>query len=248
MTTRAVIITGGGSGIGRAAALRFAERGDRVLVVGRTGATLDETAAGHENIRTLVADVTGPDAGRRVVEAALGAFGRLDVLVNNAATGTFAPLAKLDRTAVERQFTTDLVAPAFLAQAALDALEETGGTIVNVSTAASLTTQGFPDNAVYMAAKAGLNQFTRAGGVHRAPRGHRGVRVPPGHTHTGNGRPLAMTPAQYQGFLDQIAQRIPAGRVATPEEVAWWITTLAEPGGSYLTGAIVPVDGGLTLT
>ncbi|MYX17154.1 SDR family oxidoreductase [Streptomyces sp. SID8374] len=244
-----MIITGGGSGIGRAAALRFAERGDRVLVVGRTEATLEETAAGHENIRSLVADVTGPGAGERVVEAALGAFGRLDVLVNNAATGTFAPLAKLDRTAVERQFTTDLVAPAFLAQAALDALEETGGTIVNVSTAASLTTQGFPDNAVYMAAKAGLNQFTRAWAVELAPRGIRVVSVAPGVTDTGIGLRVGMSDAQYQGFLEQISQRIPFGRVATPEEVAWWITTLAEPGGgSYMTGAIVPVDGGLTLT
>ncbi|MFD7548800.1 SDR family NAD(P)-dependent oxidoreductase [Streptomyces sp. NPDC059816] len=159
-----------------------------------------------------------------------------------------APLAELDRTSVERQFSTDLVAPAFLAQGALDALEETGGTIVNVSTAASLTTQGFPDNAVYMAAKAGLNQFTRARAVELAPRGIRVVSVAPGVTDTGIGQRLGMSDDQYQGFLEQISQRIPAGRVATAEEVAWWITTLAEPGGSYLTGAIVPVDGGLSLT
>ncbi|EGX60567.1 short-chain dehydrogenase/reductase sdr [Streptomyces zinciresistens K42] len=243
-----MIITGGGTGIGRATALGFAERGDRVLVVGRTAATLEESVARHENIRSFVADVTAPGAGERLVEAALRTFGRLDVLVNNAATGSFAPLAKLDRAAVERQLATDLVAPAFVAQAALDALEETGGTIVNVSTAASLTTQGFRDNAVYMAAKAGLNQFTRSWAVELAPRGIRVVSVAPGVTDTGIGQRVGMSDDQYQGFLEQISQRIPVGRVATPEEVAWWITTLAEPGGSYMTGAIVPVDGGLTLT
>lgn len=248
MTPRTVIITGGGTGIGRATARRFAGQGDRVLVVGRTPAALDETAEGHDGIRTLVADITEPGAGETVVEAALRAFGRVDVLVNNAGTGTFAPLAKLDRAATEHQVAVNLIAPAFVAQAALDALEATGGTIVNVSSAGSLGIQGFPDNSVYWATKAALNHFTRTWAVELAPRGIRVVSVAPGVTDTGIGERVGMSAEEYQGFLGRLAERIPLGRVARPEDVAWWITALADPEGRYMTGAVVPVDGGLSLT
>ncbi|GHB16664.1 ketoreductase [Streptomyces viridiviolaceus] len=248
MTPRTVIITGGGTGIGRAAAHRFAAQGDRVLVVGRTAAALEAAADGHDRIRTLVADVTEPGAGEKVVEAALRAYGRLDVLVNNAGTGTFAPLAKLDRDATQQQLATNLVGPAFLAQAALDALEAAGGTIVNVSSAGSLGIQGFPDNSVYWATKAALNHFTRTWAVELAPRGIRVVSVAPGVTDTGIGERVGMSADEYRAFLDRLAERIPLGRVATPEDVAWWITTLADPAGRYMTGAVVPVDGGLSLT
>ncbi|AWI32188.1 SDR family oxidoreductase [Streptomyces sp. ICN441] len=243
-----MIITGGGSGIGRATARRFAARGDRVLVVGRTAGLLDETAEGHDGVRTLVADITEPGAGEAVVEAALEAFGRVDVLVNNAGAGTFAPLAALDRAVTEHQIAVNLIGPAFVAQAALAALEATGGTIVNVSSAGSLGIQGFPDNSVYWATKAALNHFTRTWAVELAPRGIRVVSVAPGVTDTGIGERAGMSAEEYKGFLAQIAERIPLGRVATPEDVAWWVTALAEPGGGYLTGAVVPVDGGLSLT
>ncbi|MEV4916260.1 SDR family oxidoreductase [Streptomyces tirandamycinicus] len=243
-----MIITGGGSGIGRATARRFAARGDRVLVVGRTAGLLDETAEGHDGMRTLVADITEPGAGEAVVEAALEAFGRVDVLVNNAGAGTFAPLAALDRAVTEHQIAVNLIGPAFVAQAALAALEATGGTIVNVSSAGSLGIQGFPDNSVYWATKAALNHFTRTWAVELAPRGIRVVSVAPGVTDTGIGERAGMSAEEYKGFLAQIAERIPLGRVATPEDVAWWVTALAEPGGGYLTGAVVPVDGGLSLT
>lgn len=248
MTPRTVIITGGGSGIGRATARRFTARGDRVLVVGRTAGLLDETAEGHDGMRTLVADITEPGAGEAVVEAALEAFGRVDVLVNNAGAGTFAPLAALDRAVTEHQIAVNLIGPAFVAQAALAALEATGGTIVNVSSAGSLGIQGFPDNSVYWATKAALNHFTRTWAVELAPRGIRVVSVAPGVTDTGIGERAGMSAEEYKGFLAQIAERIPLGRVATPEDVAWWVTALAEPGGGYLTGAVVPVDGGLSLT
>lgn len=247
MTPRTVIITGGGTGIGRATALRFAGKGERVLVVGRTAAHLDEVAEGHDNIRTLVADITTPAAGEEVVEAALREFGRVDVLVNNAGTGTFAPLAKLDRASVERQYAINVVAPMFMTQAALEALEETGGTVVNVSSAGSLGIQAFPDNSVYWSTKSALNHLTRTWAVELAPRGIRVVSVAPGVTDTGIGERVGMSNEQYRQFLEQLAGQIPLGRVASPDDVAWWIATVADPEGRYLTGAIVPVDGGLSL-
>lgn len=247
MTPRTVIITGGGTGIGRATARHFAGQGDHVLVVGRTAAPLDEVADGHKGIRTLVADITDPDAAEKVVEEALREFGRLDVLVNNAGTGTFAPLDKVDRASVEQQYAINVVAPVFLAQAALNALEETGGTIVNVSSAGSLGIQAFPDNAVYWSTKSALNHFTRTWAVELAPRGIRVVSVAPGVTDTGIGERVGMSREQYRQFLERLAGNIPLGRVASPDDVAWWITVLADPRGRYLTGAIVPVDGGLSL-
>lgn len=247
MTPRTVIITGAGTGIGRAAARRFAAAGENVLVVGRTAGPLQETARGHERIRTLVADITAPQAAGEVVAAALKEFGRLDVLVNNAAVGVFSSLEHMDRAETERQIATNMVAPLFLTQAALDALTETAGTVVNVSSAGSLGIQAFPDNSVYWATKSALNHFTRTWAVELAPRGIRVVSVAPGVTETGIGERAGMSAEEYRSFLDTMAERIPAGRAATPEELAWWVTTLADPGAGYMTGAVVPVDGGLSL-
>ncbi|MFC9745665.1 SDR family NAD(P)-dependent oxidoreductase [Streptomyces niveus] len=243
-----MIITGGGTGIGRATARRFAGKGDRVLIVGRTAASLDEAAEGHDDIRTLTTDITAPGAGEEVVQAALREFGRIDVLVNNAGIGVFAPLAKLDRDAAERQYATNVLAPTFLARAALDALEESGGTIVNVSSAGSLGIQAFPDNSVYWSTKSALNHLTRTWAVELAPRGIRVVSVAPGVTDTGIGERVGMSAEQYRRFLGEMGGRIPLGRVAAAEDVAWWITTLADPEGRYATGAILAVDGGLSLT
>ncbi|GAA2719542.1 MULTISPECIES: SDR family oxidoreductase [Streptomyces] len=242
-----MIITGAGTGIGRAAARRFAAAGENVLVVGRTAGPLQETARGHERIRTLVADITAPQAAGEVVAAALKEFGRLDVLVNNAAVGVFSSLEHMDRAETERQIATNMVAPLFLTQAALDALTETAGTVVNVSSAGSLGIQAFPDNSVYWATKSALNHFTRTWAVELAPRGIRVVSVAPGVTETGIGERAGMSAEEYRSFLDTMAERIPAGRAATPEELAWWVTTLADPGAGYMTGAVVPVDGGLSL-
>ncbi|MFP3961848.1 SDR family oxidoreductase [Actinomadura fulvescens] len=245
---RAVIVTGGGTGIGRATARAFAERGDGVLVVGRTESALIETAKDHDTIRVLTADVTDPDGPRLVVDAALREFGRIDVLVNNAAALGYRPLAQVDRELVDTQLGTNLIAPILLTRYALDALEAAGGTVVNVSTAGSLGMRSWPDNGVYGAAKVALDFLTRTWAVELAPRGIRVVAVAPGVIDTRSAPRMGLSEEAYDGFLEQIATRTPLGRVGTPEEIAWWITQLTLPQAAYLTGAVVPVDGGLSLT
>jgi NAD(P)-dependent dehydrogenase (short-subunit alcohol dehydrogenase family) len=103
---RAVLITGGGTGIGRATAQQFAAAGAEVLIIGRTAERLAETAKEHPRIRTFVADIAAPNAPVDIVAAAVDAFGRIDVLVNNAAITRPAPLEAIDRKVAEEQLAT----------------------------------------------------------------------------------------------------------------------------------------------
>lgn len=245
---RAVIVTGGGTGIGRATAHAFAERGTGVLVVGRTESTLVETAKDHDLIRVLAADITEPAAPELVVDTALREFGRIDVLVNNAAVLGYRPLAQVDRELVDAQIGTNLIAPILLVRSALNALEASGGTVVNVSTAGSFGTRSWPDNGVYGAAKAALDFLTRTWGVELAPRGIRVVGVAPGVIDTRSGPRMGLSEEGYEDFLRRIGTRTPLGRVGDPAEIAWWIVELTRREAGYATGVVLPIDGGLSLT
>ncbi|MGH3799275.1 MAG: SDR family NAD(P)-dependent oxidoreductase [Pseudonocardiaceae bacterium] len=244
---RAVIVTGGGTGIGRATAHAFAHQGAGVLVVGRDESTLAEAAKDHDTIRVLSADISRPDVPRLVVDTALREFGRIDVLVNNAAGCRYSTLAETDRESVEAQLSTNLVAPIFLTQQALDALEATGGTVVNVSTAGSLGMRSWPGNGLYGAGKVAIDFLTRTWAVELAPRGIRLVGVAPGVIDTGMGLRMGMSGEQYGQFLAEMSTRTPTGRVGTADEIAWWIMQLTHPNAAYATGVVLPVDGGLSL-
>lgn len=246
--TPVVVITGGGTGIGRATAHAFAARGARVLIAGRTRATLAGTAKGHDTVRTVVADLTRPDVGELVVGEALREFGRIDVLVNNAATSRYGTLGDHTREDDEAQIATNLLGPIALTRAALDALASSGGTVVNVGSSGAVGSRAWPRAGVFGASKAGLDFLTRTWAVELAPRGIRVVGIAPGVVDSGIGLRMGMSPEQYEGFLAQMAGQSPAGRVGTPEEIAWWITELTRPEAHYANGTVIPVDGGLSLT
>jgi NAD(P)-dependent dehydrogenase (short-subunit alcohol dehydrogenase family) len=245
---RGIVITGGGTGIGRATAHAFADAGDAVLIVGRSTDTLAETAKGRDGVHTLTLDITAPDAATTVVETARRLLGRIDVLVNNAGVASFARLGSLPQESIEAQIKTNLIAPTLLTQQALDPLEESGGLVINVSSAGSIGLRTIPDNAVYCATKAGLDVLTRTWAVELAPRGIRVVGVAPGVTDTGVALRAGVSQADYEEFMSRMQTEIPLGRVGAPEDIAWWIVTLASAGGGYLNGAVVPVDGALSVT
>ena len=245
---KAVVVTGGGTGIGAATARAFADDGAHVLVVGRSEPTLKETADGHERIHVLAADIHDRDAPDVIVETALEKFGRLDVLVNNAAVTSFCGLEGLERDSVRAQLGTNLLAPLFLTQRALDALEATGGVVVNVSSAGSLGLRAWPENSVYGMAKVALDFLTRTWAVELAPRGIRSVGVAPGVVDTGVGVRAGMPAQAYEAFLAQMAERIPSGRVGRPDDIAWWIVQLTRPEAAYANGTVVAVDGALSVT
>lgn len=246
---RSVVVTGGGSGIGRATAHAFADEGAAVLVVGRTASDLAATAKGYDTIATLAVDLTAPGAPRQVVDTALRELGRIDVLVNNAAALGHRALADTDHEQVTTQLATNLAAPVLLTRCALDALAaEGGGTVVNIGSSGARGSRAWPGNGVYGATKAALDFLTRTWAVELAPRGIRVVGVAPGLVDSGFAGRAGMSPEQYEGMLRHVGGLAPQGRVGTPEEIAWWITRLTRPAAHHLTGVVLPVDGGLSLT
>jgi len=245
---RGVIVTGGGTGIGQATARAFADRKDHVLVVGRSEDTLAETAGGHPTIQALPLDIAAPGAAELIVRTALEQFGRIDVLVNNAAIAVPAPLEQVDSVTAAKQIDVNLRAPIFLTQCALDALAKTRGTVVNISSAGSLGRRAWPQFSLYGASKVAIDFLTRTWAVELAPRGIRVVAVAPGVVATGMGIRMGATQEEYERFLAGMAARTPLGRVGRSEEVAWWVRQLAEPEAGYATGTVLAVDGGASIT
>ncbi|MFG2141105.1 SDR family NAD(P)-dependent oxidoreductase [Streptomyces sp. NPDC048650] len=242
---RVVIVTGAGTGIGRATARAFAAEGARVVVVGRRGAPLAETAgecAEGGAIVPYTADVTEDGVPEDLVRYAAETYGRLDVLVNNAATVGGGALGSYTKELMAPQLATNLVAPVLLTQAALPHLERTGGVVVNVST--SVGQRGWPGNAVYAATKAALELLTRSWAVELAPRGVRVVAVAPGAIETPIALHQGWSPERRRAVRQWQIDHTPMGRVGHPEEVAWAITRLAAPAASFVTGVVLPVDGG----
>jgi NAD(P)-dependent dehydrogenase (short-subunit alcohol dehydrogenase family) len=133
LNDKVVIVTGGSSGIGRAAALSFAGHGAKVLITGRRAAALEETAAEHSNIVGLVADAAAPDDAARTIAKAVDRWGRLDVLVNNAGAGAILPLADATADRITNIFAVNVLGPSLLAAAALPYLAVAKGAMINVS-------------------------------------------------------------------------------------------------------------------
>jgi NAD(P)-dependent dehydrogenase (short-subunit alcohol dehydrogenase family) len=239
---RVIAVTGAGTGIGRATARAFAAEGASVLAIGRRPGPLRETAAGHERITPLAADVTGTGEPERTARAARDLHGRLDVLVSNAGIVRGGTLGALSQDAIAAQLATNLTAPVLLAQAALPLLEEAGGVIVNVST--SVGQRAWPGSSVYAATKIALETLTRSWAVELAPRGVRVVAIAPGAVDTPIGGHQGLTPQQMAAVREWQLARTPLGRIGTPEEVAWAITMLSSPSASFITGVVLPVDGG----
>lgn len=237
-----MVVTGAGSGIGRATARAFGTAHAHVLAVGRRAAPLAETAAGHPRIIPLALDITAADAPRRVVDAALAQHGRLDVLVNNAGIAGGGGLAELDETAVRRQWDINLLAPVRLAQAALPALVAARGVIVNVTT--SIGQRGWPGSSLYAAGKVALDSLTRSWAVELAPHGVRVVAVAPGAIDTPIGEHQGLSQQQRAAVRAWQIEHTPLGRIGRPEEVAWAVLQLCDAKAAFVTGVVLPVDGG----
>ncbi|MEU9160680.1 SDR family oxidoreductase [Streptomyces sp. NPDC048424] len=240
--SRVVAVTGAGTGIGRATARAFAAEGAHVVAIGRRAEPLEETAAGHDRIMPLAADITAEGAPDRIIRAVLNTHGRLDVLVNNAGMVRSGALGTLTPETIAVQLATNLVAPILLTQAALSPLERAGGVIVNVST--SVGQRAWPGSSVYAATKTALELLTRSWAVELAPRGIRVAAVAPGAIDTPIGEHQNLTPERMAAVREWQLAHTPLGRIGRPEEVAWAITQLAAPAASFVTGVVLPVDGG----
>ncbi|MEU8712189.1 SDR family oxidoreductase [Streptomyces sp. NPDC093272] len=239
------IVTGAGSGIGRATAVAFAQAGAHVLGVGRREKPLKDTAAIDGNIEILAIDVCEDGAPAQIVGAAVRRWGRLDHLVNNAGATAVMPLAETDKKVVQDLFALNVVAPSLLAHEALPHLRETSGTILNLSS--TYGHRPMAGGAHYAATKAAVEQLTRSWALELAAEGVRVNSIAPGPTRTDVMLHAGLSPEAANDMYAYERERIPTHRIADAEEVAHWVLRLAEPAGRHATGQVITVDGGLEL-
>jgi NAD(P)-dependent dehydrogenase (short-subunit alcohol dehydrogenase family) len=242
LTDRVAIVTGGTRGIGRAVSEGFVAAGARVVVASRKA---DACAATEAALREMGGDALGIpthmgdlDALHALVEATVSRYGRVDIVVNNAANALAQPLGSFTPEAWAKSFDVNLRGPVFLVQAALPYLTESEhAAIVNVISAGAFLYSA--NVAMYAAAKAALMSFTRSMAADFAPRGIRVNALAPGTVDTDMVR--ANTPEAQRSMANASVMR----RAASPDEMVGPVLYLASDAASFMTGQVLLVDGGL---
>jgi len=248
LTGRVAIVTGAGRGIGRAIAKKFASEGAAVLLTARTKTEIDAVA---EEIRkaggraeALVADVSSEKDCERIVDAAKTAFGRVQILVNNA--GIYGPVQPVERVSPsewDSVIAVNLRGPFLLSRLVLPGMYEQGsGAILNVVSIAAKA--AFQLNSPYAASKAGLIGLTHTLAAEAARKGVRVNAVSPGSTDTPGLSDLLASSEVGQQRLKMLSNAVPLGRLGTPDEIAKAVVFLASDDASYITGTELFVDGG----
>jgi len=247
LTGKVALITGGGSGIGRATALRLASEGVQVFVVGRRQERLDQvvaeikTADGKAESRSV--DLCEPAGAARAVATAAEWGGGLDILVNVAGTFPYAPFPDLLDDDWDAALDINLSAAMRTARAAVPLMSDQGGAIVNVSSINAVIGDKLSACSHYSAAKAGLLGLTRQLAIELAPK-IRVNAVVPGAVDTEMLEGWNSDPADMKAWLDRFC---PLGRIARPDEIAAAIAFLASEDASYITGATLMTDGGMAV-
>jgi NAD(P)-dependent dehydrogenase (short-subunit alcohol dehydrogenase family) len=243
---KVVLVTGANSGIGEAIAVAFQEAGATVFGIARRQEALEKARVRRPDIRWLRADVANSKDVSAAVASALSEAGRLDVVVNNAGVFRFAPLDQSTEELVRGQFEANVYGTTFVAQAALPALRASRGTIVNISSAAGH--KPVPGGAHYAATKAAVESLTRSWALELAPHGIRVNAVAPGPVDTPGFDKSGIPPEALPAVKDAFVKQVPLGRMGSSEEVARWVVAIADPSTTWLTGQVLSIDGGMSLT
>ena len=247
------LVSGGGSGIGAAIARGFSGAGAKVCISGRREELLRETAiaiadeTGGE-LFTVAGDVSSPEDCRRMVNETVNRFGALQVLVNNAGLYAGGPLQESSAETIHSLVDVDLKGPIFLTQAALPELKKSAdlrSSILNISS--SVTFHPVVGLSVYSAAKAGLEMLTRCWAAELGPDRIRVNAICPGVVRTPIFETL-MPAEEIEGFLAPFNDATPLGRIGEPDDVARLALFLTGPSSEWTTGAVIPLDGGLSLS
>ncbi len=242
---KVALITGASSGLGAAFATGLAEAGADIAICARRAEKLEQTRRAVEALGrrcvAVTADVSAPEDCTRVVEETVAALGRVDVLVNNAGVGTAVPATRETPEQFRQVIDVNLNGSYWMAQACARVMAP-GSSIVNIGSVLGSTTAGLPQ-AAYSSSKAAIIGLTRDLAVQWT--GRKGIRlsaIAPGFF------PSEMTEQYPDGYLESQQARLPAGRPGEPEELTAALVFLASDASSYVTGIVLPVDGGMLAT
>jgi glucose 1-dehydrogenase len=243
---KVAIVTGGNSGIGKAIAVGLAKAGASIVIdyiadPAATEALEREIASLGDQAIGVEADVSRIEDLQRLVDAAVGKFGRLDIMVNNAGVETRTSVLETTEAQYDKVLTINLKSAFFGVQLAAKQMikQGGGGRIVNITSVHE--DWPMPGNTAYCLAKGGMRMLTRTAGVELAPHGVLVVGVGPGAVAT----PINLTTMKDPALLGKLDAAIPLGRMARPEEIANVVVFLAGDGASYLTATTIFVDGGI---
>src|SRR5712692_7866113 len=251
MAERSAIVTGGGGGIGRATSIALAARGFGVVVVDLNADAARETVGAVEDVGGVAvavgADVTDDAAAAAYVRECEERFGGVDGFFNNAAyEGVIAAIPDYPLEEFERTMAVNVRGVFLGLRHAIPALRRRGGgAIVNVSSQAGL--RGVPEFSAYSASKHAVIGLTRAAALETVRDGIRVNAVCPGPTETRMMRAIEETVERQGGDPSGFAERIPIGRYGRPEEIAALVVWLLVDAPAFLTGAVLPIDGGMTV-
>ncbi|MFB0875301.1 MULTISPECIES: SDR family NAD(P)-dependent oxidoreductase [unclassified Sphingobium] len=243
---KVALVTGGGAGIGLAAAQAFARDGAQVFVTGRRAQALEEAIAGTTGLHGIVADASAPDSAAQVIAQIIDRAGRLDVIVNNVGDGAVGPMEQMSAERIAAIFNVNVIYPSMLVAAALPHLEATAGLIVNMSSTYG-TKAGAPLSH-YAASKAAIEHLTRCWALEFAPKKIRVNAIASGPVETGfMSNQMGLPADMIEAIKEHERNTIPLGRRGVPADVGEWVAAIARPRLEWMTGQVIAVDGGLQI-
>lgn len=241
---KAALVTGGSSGIGLAIATLFAAEGAHVAITGRSAQALDEAAARiGPGTLAIAGDVADPSHHAKVADIVADRFGRLDVYVANAGINTVRHSAEVPPEEFDAIFSVNARGTFFGVQAIAPVMRDGGAIVLTGSVASGRTFEG---HAVYAGSKAAIGAFARSWAIELKDRGIRVNVLSPGPTETAIIEKMGVAPHDRAAFERQVAASIPLGRLGQPIELAGAALFLASDLSSFVTGAELKVDGGMS--
>lgn len=246
MQNKVAVITGGSSGIGLATAQEFIAQGAKVVITGRTQATLNEAVStiGSTNLHAIQSDTASVNEINRLYAYVAGKFGKVDTLFINAGIATLAPMELISEEQFDQVMDINFKGAFFTLQKFVPLLPE-GASVIFLSSINAYT--GMPNTSVYAPSKAAMNSLMRTAAYELAPKSIRVNAVCPGLTQTPLFGKVGLSEEQIQGFAAAMQQRIPFKKFAQPGDIAKVVAFLASDESSYITGSEYVIDGGVNL-